>query len=296
MSRSCFLYSLGNVKTLKDCWLVGDQFLCSIFPRFQQIRSDAIAERRQSPYIYDYYNIFCWTTPVTTVRSVPAKILNSFTEGLNNIHRMPKYVIIMPENDILNGLNYSNQLISNIEAQVKWLIENVGKVIQRRRQDLKEERPGAIGSSFEPMVVWVKMIKRPQADTDNRNFWKAWGSCEAFNEILEENLVCERYMYIMEITSLNDDPMHYFKPHGVLSANGMEQFWKELDYKMKKFNRKQIDLHPKGREKCEASSSKHESMERSSIIPPTIRQVPQQQQHNVDRKVNHKKVRRELEF
>ena len=233
-----------NVKALKDCWLIGDNFLADIFPTLQRIKSDTPIKQKQAPYIYDYYNIFSWTSPLSDERSTPARILNSFTEGLNKIHRLPKYVLVLSDKDILDGLQYNKNLSSNIEYQLSWLVQNISKLITRRCDDLKDKRPGALTTSFEPMVVWVKCINRPDRATNDDQYIKAANMSKVFNHILEETICCENYMYILDIESLDDTQSSYFKTNGRLADSGKEQYWKELDFKMKKFDRRQMDLKP----------------------------------------------------
>ena len=93
------------------------------------------------------------------------------------------------------------------------------------------------------MVIWVSMFKRPEITTSDDDYLKAVNFRSIFNYILEENLVSQHYMYIMSIEDLLEEPVN-FKPNGKLSDMGMEDFWRELDYKMRKFNRRELDLKP----------------------------------------------------
>ena len=143
--QDCHLSISGNVKALKDCWVIGDKLLAEIFPFLQQMKTDAIATNSQVPYLYEYYNIFGWfQSPVSTKRSVSAKILNSLTKGFNKIHRMPKYVIIFMGKDVLDSLRWNKNLKINVEEQLKRLINNVNKVNKCCREDLKAKHSVAL--------------------------------------------------------------------------------------------------------------------------------------------------------
>ena len=48
----------------------------------------------------------------------------------------------------------------------------------------------------------------------------------------------------MELEDMFEHHHTDFLPNGRLSDNGKVQFWKEFDYKMKKFDRCQINLKP----------------------------------------------------
>ena len=209
------------------------------------MKTDAIATKKPILYIYEYYNIFSWTqSPVSIERSVIAKIINSFTDGLNKIHRVPKYLVVIPDKDIIDGMVSDFQAEGSIDQQLQWLINNIQKVIARRREDLKDKRSGALACSFEPMVIWVKMIERPQVANAPIKYVRAWNLKDVFNNILENNLLAYHYMYIVDIKSMFENQHLYFLPDGRLSDAGKVQFWKELDFKIKKFNRRQLDLKP----------------------------------------------------
>ena len=183
-------------------------------------------------------------SPLSQNRSTPARILNSLTEGFNKIHRIPKYIVVITETDIVNGLRSNGEIKRNMEELLQWLVNNINKVIRRHREDLKDKCPAALACSFEPMIVWVAMLKRPQIAVNNENYMKALDAQGWYNYLMEELLVPEHYMYILSIDSLSDNMASYFKANGKLSDTGIEQFWKKLDYNMKKFDRRQIDLKP----------------------------------------------------
>ena len=104
------------------------------------MKTDAIATNSSVPYIYEYYNIFSWfQSPCSAEKSAVARILNSLTEGLNKIHRLPKYILLFPGKDILDSLRYNKNIKNNLDHLVPWLVNNVNKVIRRCHKDLKSK-------------------------------------------------------------------------------------------------------------------------------------------------------------
>ena len=99
------------------------------------MRAKAVAASRDQPYLYQYYNIFgYYLSPLnTTVRVGIARILNAFIEGLNDRDILPKYVIIIPDKDIIAA---SAPSVFNIGAgtvfdlTLEWLFSQLKKAIK----------------------------------------------------------------------------------------------------------------------------------------------------------------------
>ena len=49
-----------NIEALKDCWLVGDEFLMRQFAGFQALKTSASIKKIRYPYLYEHYNIRCY--------------------------------------------------------------------------------------------------------------------------------------------------------------------------------------------------------------------------------------------
>ena len=162
--------------------------------------------------------------------------------ALNKQPRLPKYVIMLTDCDIILGTEFDYGLNQLLEEQLDWLIRQVNKAINRRRDDLKSKRPGAISSSFEPRVIWIKAINRPFCEDVNEK--KIRATRAKFNAHLNRALQSERYMYLMEITSIDDMPTNFYNIRGQLSDGGKTQMWREIDTKLKKFDRHEIELRP----------------------------------------------------
>ena len=222
---------------IKDYWLVGDQFLCEIFSTLQGIKVDATTKKRDPPYIYENYNIYAWYKPIKDCTQCMVRIFNSFVEGLNSRAFCPKYMLIIPDEDILDcksGLY--------VEDQLEWLYTSINKAITHRRDDLKWKRPGSMSSSFEPRVIWVEPICRP---INNKNAKMINRRHQRFISNLHKIVKAEHYMYALLLKEFEVDTYdNYFNPRSNLSTEGKLKFWHSLDCTMKKFDKHDIDLKP----------------------------------------------------
>ena len=125
-----------------------------------------------------------------------------------------------------------------IDILVEWLVNEFDKAIKIKREDMRDKRPGSI-TSFEPKVIWVKMITRPGAPSLNL-------AGEKFNVILEETLHKTRNMFVMEIDQSGfSNEASFEKNNGNLNFRGKAQYWNEFDKLLKRFDKQEITLKPK---------------------------------------------------
>ena len=251
----CFSLITGNVKAIFDIWFVGNMFIKTNIDELFNLKKKAITKRKPIPYIFDMFNIKGYWSGLTA-RGLP-RLLNPITDAFNDNHRLPKYIIIIPDKDLLmairNRINFGTSRVLGVT--VHYLIKQIDKMIQRRMDDLMDKRPGAIAAvnakdSEHPQVIWVHMLKCPKmpntTDTaglllqDMQDIFSLRGK---FNSIIEECIFEDGHgkHFIMSIEVDQND----FTPLGDLIGEGSTAFWKEIDRAVKKFDRGEITLKPR---------------------------------------------------
>ena len=107
-------------------------------------------------------------------------------------------------------------------------------LIERRKSDLLDKKPGAWIEDTYPKIVWVRMVKQPKL---SNHLFTLRGK---FNAILEERLTdgnAENH-YIMSIEVDHNE----FDLVGNLTQSGSTQFWHEVNRAMQKFDADNITL------------------------------------------------------
>ena len=67
----------GYITAQRDLWIVGDKFIDQIFHRLQELKQEAKEAQGPMPYMYDYYEIKCYTEDkLSTNDCVPSRIVN----------------------------------------------------------------------------------------------------------------------------------------------------------------------------------------------------------------------------
>ena len=113
------------------------------------------------------------------------------------------------------------------------------------------------------------MLKRPSPNSNLESYWDditpnqaALSLCSKFNSILEERLF-DGKSDIHRIMSI-DVNLREFDLMGFLSSSGKEEFWKEVDTAIKKFDMGQISLRPHNPLQ---SNKKNQNVKESKKLP-----------------------------
>ena len=189
--------------------------------------------------MYERYNVFSFFESPVAFDSY-ARMQNAFIEALNRRIRIPKYVIVLPDSNLVEASAYFQFGMAEILGIcVNWLAKQFEKNLEIHREDLVSKRPGAIHTG-ETRFIWVSMIKRPFQEHTLRHFAKSQESCAKFNGILGLLIDWWKNNHVMNI-----DDLHMIQDFDVtskLNESGKEHFWKQLDHHFKQFDCKKTNL------------------------------------------------------
>ena len=203
------------------------------------LRDKAAQKQLPIPFIFKYFNV----KPFYTNKGFRTGInilLDPLAEALNTIHKLPKYILVIPDKDLLAHLRWGNSGISiEIGAALHYLIKQHDIYIDRCRRLLSQKKPGALIEDGYPKLIWVRMLKRSQNIVDGKIF----NFRGRFNSILEERLLDGNsdQHHIMSIDIQHDD----FDVGGSLTTQGKATFWREVNRAVEKFDSDSITLRPR---------------------------------------------------
>ena len=93
------LYFADSVEALQDVWMIGDQFLRVTMKELSAMAKKARTRKSGKPHIIQWYNVNGYFAGMG-IRG-PLKILNPVIYALNDINHLPKYLIIIPDKDLM---------------------------------------------------------------------------------------------------------------------------------------------------------------------------------------------------
>ena len=184
---------------------------------------------------------------------------------MNKKYKLPKYIVIMPDHDIINFVDLQDEegALQGSKAVLKYLIKEINKYVDARFKDLYRKRSGA-DRKGKPRIIWVKMIERPTAHTSIAQRIR-----QSYNECLDDLLLAEGHTYMLELNLLNEE--RYFDKAGKLLGMGRVQLWKEIDQHLKDFDRKKVNLLP-GLLQKETPSKPQQQQQQQQLRTPTRQQ------------------------
>ena len=141
---------------------LGNNFLNEIFSTFPGMRIRVQATKHRPPYLYESYNVTAFTpNPATSgVKDIMARIINCLIKALNDVAKLPKFLLVVPDEDILSCTDYQKYgLELSMHVALGWIITQMEHALETKKEDLMRHKPGAVAFN-EPKTIWVKMLNR----------------------------------------------------------------------------------------------------------------------------------------
>ena len=176
------------------------------------------------------------------INSTMTKWVNSVIEGLNSKYKLPRYVMLLPDKDLIVNLNYFQYGVKDLYTDcLTWVVNQLDRHFAARREDLKHSKPGAVSAVTEPRIIWLAMITRPKIVND-RKIAEILTMRSKFNRVLEDVLANFRLHHLMYLDGTFGE--HHFDRMGELTANGRVAMWKEINQQIHLFDERKIELRP----------------------------------------------------
>ena len=107
-----------------------------ILAALQEIKTKAHIAKKPGPYMYERYNVFSFFESPVTFNSY-ARMQNAFIEALNRRICIPKYVIVLPDSNLVEASAYFQfDMAEILGICVNWLAKQFEKNLEICREDL----------------------------------------------------------------------------------------------------------------------------------------------------------------
>ena len=229
---------------LNDLWIIRDVFVNKNYYMLPQMKHEAKSSHQPIPYIYEFFNVTCYTPhPDTMVKDVLAKFVNCTIKVLNDAVKLPRIILIIPDSDIvcfIRKITDQSEIQQFFDSALNWIINQMAKAIESSKDNLQRRRPGAI-LPYEPKMIWVKMFDRLGTSRHS----KSMAYRATFNDSLENALAGKAGHFIMDIDQAMADVI-YFDQFNHLNTYGVQNFWTAVDKQLERFEKRIIQLKPFG--------------------------------------------------
>ena len=154
------IYFAVNVLVIFDIWIMGDHFLDESAGALQAMMNEADLNKQMVPqlYINKYYNTITFTKDNKADPCI-ARVINSLTEAFNSRRRLPHFLVIVLDKDIIEDADPFMMDWLRLQKLINWLMRQIDVLVKRCRLEITEKCPGAIFAT-DPKVIYIRMIRR----------------------------------------------------------------------------------------------------------------------------------------
>ena len=193
---------------------MGDNFVATTYrENFKKVRNYPFFTKKN-------YEIttFCNSRFSDKDTNILRRLKSAFIEGLNKYWKLPKYIIIILEDDLIEYLGYTNYGISKMYGDMlEYLVQEFDSLIKNRIELLpdKAKKPGY------PYIYW--MVSSIHKNWENNN------AREKFNFTLEAILKLYSNMRLILMKEHWDFKNTNLVINNRLTSEGKSAYWKCVD-------------------------------------------------------------------
>ena len=201
---------------------MGDDFLRTAVGEFYDLYEKSLIPKSETttPYLFEFYNVhhFEKLAAENGIHSAMAHMLNALMEAANTCKRLPRFLVIMMDTDLLADfeLHHDSRVDKDFTWVLTWFTKQVQILIKRKRLALTEKKPGVVFGEH-PVVIYVKTLRRPIYYPPSSKIGKICSVRARFNEALND-AVAQIGHHIMNITNCSE--LEHFDASGRLSKTG----------------------------------------------------------------------------
>ena len=196
---------------------------------YGQYFQNAFNTEGKTGYIRAHYDVTGFYQGGTPNNNVLGRLRNAIAQGINKQVLLPKAIIIIIENDLLNVFRHYKPGISHLCGRsIEWLGNQLHRMITSHK-----ERLASKSRKFKyPTLLWVLL--------PTHNQWSEINEARSkFNTCLKNTSSLFREMQTMDIADWDkEDPT--LVTRGKFNATGLTSFWKGLDRSFEIWDREQM--------------------------------------------------------
>ena len=197
----------------ETAWIIGDSFLASTYQK-------GFKNQDGNYYIKESYGLHAFHNDQHLDKNLLSRVRNVLVAGFNKLEKLPKFIIVAMDNDILNFIDNEDYGVScEIGKLMDSLVDNLNLVLTTRKSQLPRK------SLKETHFIWVGSPLHPLFE-DNALRVK-------LNACMESIIPKYRnmsFLFPRKGWSLDNSRIYL---NGSFTAEGCRMYWKSVDAAVK---------------------------------------------------------------
>ena len=216
------------MKAYERLWVIGDKFVEDTFGQYVQ---NAYGDDGKVSYMRAHYDVtgFCPGNEFLN-GNILGRLRNAMATAINKQSLMPRAVIFVIENDILEAINHYKPGISHLLGKsIEWLMNQIHRMVVTHKEIL----PSKSRKFKYPAILWCLLPQHEQ--------WSEMGEYRAkFNFCLKNTASIFREMGILQLDWDEADPSYFTM--GRMNGKGYTYFWLAVDNAFQLWDKEQMRL------------------------------------------------------
>ena len=207
----------------EQVWIIGDHFVHeshSFMDRLFRI-GDATPALGPESYVSMKYQtlIFSNSANASHMRSTLGRLRNLLVSVLNEYDRLPKYILLVIENDLFCCIKFEDTGVSELYSRiVHWLADEYHSIIAKHKSDL----PVKAKKTNYPQLFWVALPY-------HQNFNQTGIQCHKFNQGMETMTSLHEEMHLLQIRRIWSNVDTSVTQAGIITEVGQTKYWCGID-------------------------------------------------------------------
>ena len=156
-------------------------------------------------------------------RIVPCRILNTFVSAINDVGVLPRFVVFVLNDEIINFTDYSGYGVSTMYGNLlEWLVKKVLSKVE----DAKKQLPSKAVKNDYPQIYWTQALNHKQFGKQNELRNK-------YNLCLESIIKLYLNMRVLKYKNYWDFNDNNLMLNNAYTATGKGVIWQSLDDALK---------------------------------------------------------------
>ena len=127
--------SLDDVPGMDDLWFVGDNFLAETFRKYFKKRDREWFTKENFEI-----SVFCSSKHSDSNSNMISRLINSFAYGLNNNFKVPKYIVLLMDDDLIQYLGFIGKGTTRCYGEwLEYIVKTMLEMIKIRLASLPKK-------------------------------------------------------------------------------------------------------------------------------------------------------------
>ena len=210
-------------KAKQELWVIGDDFVAK---HMRKLLIKQPQNRNSENFTVSTFDVHTRATVKMIARNTNllSRMRNSLVHLINKYGRLPKFIVVIPEADIIDDICYTDFGVSTAYGKaIDWLLNEFNRIITA----FKDKLPEKCRNVDEPHFIWIQTTRHVNYIDD-----EARGKFNNVMRVLASTQPNTAVYFLQQLWERKNN--NFVLPHnGLLTFTGITTIWAAIDRTIK---------------------------------------------------------------